>query len=43
VDAKYRTLVPLSGLAAEKIEASLRVIHDFASLRSLSSLTALLT
>ena len=42
VDAKYRRLVPLSGLAADKIEASLKVVHDFASVKLMSELTSLL-
>ncbi len=42
VDAKYRRLVPLSGLAADKIEASLQVVHDFTAVKSMSELTSLL-
>src|SRR5580765_6008425 len=33
VDAKYRRLVPLSGLAPEKVEASLRVVHEFETVK----------
>jgi hypothetical protein len=42
VDAKYRTLVPESGLAAPAIEASLALIHDFRMLSDVSALTGLL-
>jgi len=42
VDAKYRRLVPLSGLATDRLEASLQVVHDFASVKSMSELTDLL-
>jgi 2-methylcitrate dehydratase PrpD len=42
VDAKYRTLVPASGLRAEPIEASLAVIHDFRRVTDVSALTGLL-
>lgn len=42
VDAKYRTLVPASGLHAGAIEASLAVIHDFRQVTDVSSLTRLL-
>ena len=43
VDAKYRRLVPLSGLAPEKVEASLRVVHEFETVKTLSELTRLLS
>jgi 2-methylcitrate dehydratase PrpD len=43
VDAKYRTLVPLSGLAPEKVEASLAVIHAFETVTAMSELVRLLT
>ena len=43
VDAKYRRLVPLSGLAAEKIEASLRVVHELETVKTVSELTRLLS
>jgi 2-methylcitrate dehydratase PrpD len=43
VDAKYRRLVPLSGLAPEKVEASLTVIHEFETLKTVSELTRLLS
>jgi 2-methylcitrate dehydratase PrpD len=39
VDAKYRSLMPYSGLAGEQIEASLAVIHNF---RGLADVTALM-
>jgi 2-methylcitrate dehydratase PrpD len=42
VDAKYRALVPLSGLAPERIERSLEVIHELERVRSLGELTDLL-
>ena len=43
VDAKYRRLVPLSGLAPEKVEASLRVVHEFETVKTMSELTRLLS
>ena len=43
VDAKYRRLVPLSGLAPEKVEASLRVVHEFERVKTMSELTRLLS
>ncbi|HZO26087.1 MAG TPA: MmgE/PrpD family protein [Chloroflexota bacterium] len=43
VDAKYRRLVPLSGLAPDKVEASLRVVHDFETVKTMSELTRLLS
>ncbi len=42
VDAKYRRLVPLSGLAPEEVEASLEVVHDFDAVKTVSELTRLL-
>jgi hypothetical protein len=42
VDAKYRRLVPLSGLAPEKVEASLEVVHGFDTVKAMSELTRLL-
>jgi 2-methylcitrate dehydratase PrpD len=42
IDAKYRTLLPHSGLPADQIEASLAVIHDFRHVTSASALTNLL-
>ena len=42
VDAKYRALVPHCKLAAGKIEDSLRVVHEFEAVRTLSELTNLL-
>src|ERR1700730_9082189 len=41
IDAKYRTLVPLSGLPAPQIEASLDLIHRFRHVRDVSELTRL--
>jgi len=43
VDAKYRRLVPLSGLAPEKVEASLTVVHEFETVKTMSELTRLLS
>ncbi len=42
VDAKYRTLMPTSGLPANAIEASLAVVHDFRHVTDVASLTRLL-
>jgi 2-methylcitrate dehydratase PrpD len=42
VDAKYRALVPASGLPGEAIEASLAVVHDFRRVLDVASLTGLL-
>jgi 2-methylcitrate dehydratase PrpD len=42
VDAKYRTLVPLSTLPAQNVEASLEVVHALERVASLSELTRLL-
>jgi len=42
VDAKYRRLVPLSGLTPDKIDASLRVVHEFETIKTVSALTRLL-
>ena len=42
VDAKYHTLVPLCGLAVDKISASLEVVHNFEQVRAMSELTSLL-
>jgi 2-methylcitrate dehydratase PrpD len=42
VDAKYRSLMPYSGLAGDKIEASLAVIHDFRGLANVAVLIDLL-
>jgi len=42
VDAKYRRLVPLAGLAPEKVEASLEVVHGFDTIKTVSGLTRLL-
>ena len=38
VDAKYRTLVPASGLSRDDIEATLALIHDFRGLPDISAL-----
>ena len=43
VDAKYRTLVPLSKLAPERIGASLEVVHEFETVETVSKLTHLLS
>lgn len=42
VDAKYRTLAPNAPLSAERVEASLQVIHDFRNVTHVSDLLALL-
>jgi 2-methylcitrate dehydratase PrpD len=42
IDAKYRALMPASGLNERAIEASLAAIHDFRSIKSVSSLLDLL-
>ena len=42
IDAKYRALMPHSGLPDRQIEASLEVIHDFCRVRNTSALTNLL-
>ena len=42
VDTKYRRLVPLSGLSAERMEASLAVVHDLDAVQRMSDLTSLL-
>jgi len=42
VDAKYRTLVPASGLPTHAIEASLGVIHEFRQLTEVTALSNLL-
>jgi 2-methylcitrate dehydratase PrpD len=42
VDAKYRRLVPLSGLAPERVEASLEVVHEFETVKAMSEITRLL-
>src|SRR5712671_328505 len=42
IDAKYRTLVPLSGLPERQIEASLEIIHRFRDVTDVSELTGLL-
>ncbi|MFC9220622.1 MmgE/PrpD family protein [Streptomyces hygroscopicus] len=39
VDAKYRALVPLSGMGTDAVEASLAVIHRFAELPDVFPLT----
>ena len=43
VDAKYRRLVPLSKLPDRKIEASLKVVHELETVKSMSELTRLLS
>jgi len=42
VDRKYRTLVAMSGLSAQKIEDSLSIIHAFREVQQVSQLTDLL-
>ena len=42
IDAKYRALMPHSGLANREVEASLAVIHDFRKVPDVSVLTNLL-
>jgi 2-methylcitrate dehydratase PrpD len=42
IDAKYRTLVPLSGLPERQVEASLAVIHRFRDVSDVGELTRLL-
>ena len=42
IDAKYRALVPHSGLPDRQIEASLGVIHNFRHVTNVSALTKLL-
>jgi 2-methylcitrate dehydratase PrpD len=42
IDAKYHTLVPLSGLPGRQIEASLEIIHRFRDVTEVSELTRLL-
>jgi 2-methylcitrate dehydratase PrpD len=42
IDAKYRALMPASGLNEAAIEATLAVIHDFQNIKSVSSLLDLL-
>jgi 2-methylcitrate dehydratase PrpD len=41
IEAKYRTLMPNSGLPAEKIEQSLTLIRDFANAKSVAALIEL--
>ena len=43
VEAKYRALVPLCGLAGERIETSLALIKGFDSGRPAAQLTSLLS
>src|SRR5439155_25132068 len=40
IDAKFRALMPLSGLGGGQIEAALDVIHNFRRLDRVSDLTA---
>jgi 2-methylcitrate dehydratase PrpD len=42
IEAKYRTLMPNSGLSAERIEASLATIRDFANASGVAPLISLL-
>jgi 2-methylcitrate dehydratase PrpD len=43
IDAKYRTLMPLSGLPAQQIDDALGVIHDFRRQSNVTALMALIT
>ena len=43
VDAKYRRLVPLAKLSDSKVETSLKVVHEFETVKSMSELTRLLS
>jgi hypothetical protein len=40
IEAKYRTLMPNSGLDADRIETSLKLIRDFAKADSVAPLIA---
>ncbi|MGE3856365.1 MAG: MmgE/PrpD family protein [Dehalococcoidia bacterium] len=42
VDGKYHTLVPLSGMSKQNIDASLEVCHNFEQVKAMSELTSLL-
>ena len=42
IDAKFRALMPHSGLPDRQVEASLAVIHDFRRVKNVSALTSLL-
>jgi 2-methylcitrate dehydratase PrpD len=42
IDAKYRALMPNSGLPNREVETSLAVIHDFRRVKNVSALTSLL-
>ncbi|MFQ6030827.1 MAG: hypothetical protein ACE5Q6_25440, partial [Dehalococcoidia bacterium] len=42
VEAKYRALMPQANLSDQQIEASLKVIRDFANVKHVSQLTDLL-
>jgi 2-methylcitrate dehydratase PrpD len=42
VDSKYRTLVGMTSLGAQKIADSLKVIHEFREVKSVAALTGLL-
>lgn len=42
IEAKYRTLMPNSGLGSDRIEASLSQIRDFANAQSVAPLIAAL-
>jgi 2-methylcitrate dehydratase PrpD len=43
IDAKYRALMPDSGLPMKRIEEILKIIHDFDQLKQVSQFTRLLT
>ena len=42
IDFKYRALVPLAGLSAQRIDASLDVLHGFEAAQTVSAITDLL-
>lgn len=42
VDAKYRNLVPLSGMTPQNVATSLNVVHEFETIKSIAELTKLL-
>jgi 2-methylcitrate dehydratase PrpD len=43
IDAKFRALMPLSGLGTDRIERSLGIIHDFRRLTGVAALAGLLS
>jgi hypothetical protein len=42
IDAKFRALMPLSGMGTDRIEKSLAVIRDFRRVAGVAALTDLL-